>query len=172
MMMMMVMSECLHPFLSVLNIIMLAACKGRGGGSGVLCVCGHVNTPSSLVSSMLHRLSIVFTLTIIIFTLSVYHLVWWSCMGGCSLECCSRSGTHGMIVRALLSLCVASRGSPSVAPAPRKVTGRVWQLHCTESGMDVWMAELANARVVQKVWLSGCGSLSRVRESLPALREA
>lgn len=116
----MVMSECLHPFLSVLNIIMLAACKGRGGGSGVLCVCGHVNTPSSLVSSMLHRLSLVFTLTIIIFTLSVYHLVWWSCMGGCSLECCSRSGTHGMIVRALLSLCVASRGRPECGSCPQE----------------------------------------------------
>lgn len=36
--------------------------------------------------------------------------------------------------------------------------------------MDVWMAEVANARVVQKVGGQvGCGSLSRVREALPAL---
>ena len=128
--MMMMMSECLHPFLSVLNIIILAACKGRGGGSGVLCVCGHVNTPSSLVSSMLHRLSIVFTLTIIIFTLSVYHLVWWSCMGGCSPECCSHSGTHGMIVWALLSLCVASRGR---AAARRPLPSGKWPGACDSS---------------------------------------
>ena len=34
--------------------------------------------------------------------------------------CCSHSGTHGMIVRALLSLCVASRGRAACDSCPKE----------------------------------------------------